>query len=152
MPKCSFIAALLRICLLHAIIICGCRHDNADHFIEEFKKADAFYCSSDIALAERATLQHYNTLLKWQASGVKGIDYHLSIAEAAGRLFLIYHSEGETTKAEHFFQESAKHFNNRRRSIGRESEIYTHEMIAEQISQADSKLDVQWQKNRLRGH
>jgi hypothetical protein len=112
-----------------------------------FKQADVRYCSGDIALAERGALQHYNALVKWRARGVKGIDYDISIGAAAGRLFLIYRAKGDSTNAERFFQESAKHFNNRSIALAQKPKTYSHEMLAEGISKADANLDVLWQKS-----
>jgi hypothetical protein len=135
------------ICLLQIVILCGCRRFGADPVIEEFKQAAVLYCSSDIALAERGSLQHYNKLMEWRTLGVEGINYDTSLAEAAGRLFLIYRAKGDSRNAERFFQQSLKHLNRVSIAIARKPKKYSQETLTELISKADANLDVLWKKS-----
>jgi hypothetical protein len=95
--------------ILIAVSFAGCAYNN-DKIVKEFGRrymeAQHDYCSTNIFVAERGTMDFRDWLLDTNNPTEPAINRDSALYEINGRLFFIEEYIGNTNQAEKFYQES----------------------------------------------
>jgi hypothetical protein len=108
-------------------------------------KAEGDFCSADITAAEKGLLAYRQWLLN---SAAAGTPYPGELSLTDTRLFQIYETLGNTSRADSYFQEAAQANEEHRRKTQQPPELLTKETVRTRLEHQQVGEHIGWKTNR----